>query len=79
MLIDWFTVAAQAINFLVLVWLLKRYLYRPILAAVDAREARVMARLTEAQLREREAADAAEALAREREALEAARAERLEI
>src|SRR6202030_2840597 len=39
MLIDWFTVGAQALNFLVLVWLLKRFLYKPILNAVDAREA----------------------------------------
>jgi F-type H+-transporting ATPase subunit b len=38
MLIDWFTVAAQAINFLILVWLLKRFLYKPVLNAVDARE-----------------------------------------
>jgi F-type H+-transporting ATPase subunit b len=38
MLIDWFTVGAQIVNFLVLVWLLKRYLYRPVLAAIDARE-----------------------------------------
>jgi F-type H+-transporting ATPase subunit b len=38
MLIDWFTVVAQGLNFLVLVWLLKRYLYRPVLAAIDARE-----------------------------------------
>ncbi len=38
MLIDWFTVVAQGFNFLVLVWLLKRYLYRPVLAAIDARE-----------------------------------------
>ncbi len=38
MLIDWFTVGAQIVNFLLLVWLLKRYLYRPILAAIDARE-----------------------------------------
>ena len=38
MLIDWFTVGAQALNFLVLVWLLKRFLYKPILDAVDARE-----------------------------------------
>ena len=29
MLIDWFTVGAQALNFLVLVWLLKRFLYKP--------------------------------------------------
>ncbi|MDN4502660.1 F0F1 ATP synthase subunit B [Alteromonadaceae bacterium BrNp21-10] len=38
MLIDWFTVSAQIINFLLLVWLLKRFLYRPIQNAIDARE-----------------------------------------
>lgn len=38
MLIDWFTVAAQTINFLILVWLLKRFLYKPIINAIDARE-----------------------------------------
>ena len=36
MSIDWITVAAQLINFLVLVWLLKRFLYRPILNGIDA-------------------------------------------
>jgi F-type H+-transporting ATPase subunit b len=41
MLIDWFTVAAQAVNFLVLVWLMKRFLYKPILDAIDAREKRI--------------------------------------
>ena len=34
MLIDWFTVGAQALNFIILVWLLKRFLYKPILDAV---------------------------------------------
>ena len=38
MLINWFTVVAQAINFLILVWLLKRFLYKPILHAIDERE-----------------------------------------
>jgi F-type H+-transporting ATPase subunit b len=38
MLIDWFTVGAQALNFLILVWLMRRFLYRPILQAIDARE-----------------------------------------
>jgi F-type H+-transporting ATPase subunit b len=38
MLIDWFTVGAQVVNFLILVWLLKRFLYKPILHAIDARE-----------------------------------------
>jgi F-type H+-transporting ATPase subunit b len=48
MLIDWFTVGAQAINFIILVWLLKRFLYKPILDAVDARERRVAAELADA-------------------------------
>jgi len=41
MLIDWFTVGAQALNFIVLVWLLKRFLYKPVLSAIDAREQRI--------------------------------------
>jgi F-type H+-transporting ATPase subunit b len=48
MLIDWFTVSAQAINFIVLVWLLKRFLYKPILHAVDAREKRIAKDLADA-------------------------------
>ncbi|WP_295389724.1 F0F1 ATP synthase subunit B [uncultured Thiodictyon sp.] len=48
MLIDWFTVGAQAINFLVLVWLLKRFLYQPILHAIDERERRIAAELADA-------------------------------
>jgi F-type H+-transporting ATPase subunit b len=48
MLIDWFTVGAQAINFLILVWLLKRFLYKPILDAIDARERRVAEQLSDA-------------------------------
>ena len=48
MLIDWFTVVAQAVNFLVLVWLLKRFLYKPILDAIDAREDRIAETIAEA-------------------------------
>ena len=47
MLIDWFTVGAQAVNFLILVWLLKRFLYEPVLAAIDAREKKIAAELAE--------------------------------
>jgi len=36
-LIDWFTVIAQIINFLVLVYLLKRFLYGPIIRVIDER------------------------------------------
>jgi F-type H+-transporting ATPase subunit b len=45
MLIDWYTVGAQAVNFLILVWLLKRFLYKPVLAAIDAREKKIAAEL----------------------------------
>jgi F-type H+-transporting ATPase subunit b len=48
MLIDWFTVAAQVVNFLILVWLLKRFLYRPILNAIDEREKRIAAQVAQA-------------------------------
>jgi F-type H+-transporting ATPase subunit b len=55
MLIDWFTVGAQALNFIILVWLLKRFLYKPILNAVDAREKRIAAELADADEKKTEA------------------------
>jgi len=51
MLIDWFTVGAQALNFLILVWLMKRFLYQPILRAIDAREKRIAAELADADVK----------------------------
>ena len=48
MLIDWFTVGAQAINFLILVWLMKRFLYKPILNAISEREKKIAAELADA-------------------------------
>jgi F-type H+-transporting ATPase subunit b len=55
MLIDWFTVGAQALNFLILVWLLKRFLYKPILNAVDAREKLIATELSDARAKMTEA------------------------
>jgi F-type H+-transporting ATPase subunit b len=55
MLIDWFTVCAQALNFLILVWLMKRFLYKPILKALDAREQRIAAELADADAKKVEA------------------------
>lgn len=60
MQIDWFTFAAQILNFLVLVWLLKRFLYGPILEAIAARERSINDRLQTAADRE-QAAEAARA------------------
>jgi F-type H+-transporting ATPase subunit b len=55
MLIDWFTVGAQAFNFLILVWLMKRFLYRPILHAIDEREKRIATELANADTKKAEA------------------------
>jgi F-type H+-transporting ATPase subunit b len=55
MLIDWFTVAAQVVNFLILVWLMKRFLYKPILDAIDAREKGIAAELANADAKKAEA------------------------
>jgi F-type H+-transporting ATPase subunit b len=54
-LIDWFTVAAQVVNFLILVVLLKKFLYGPITQAMAAREAKIQAHITEAETRRQEA------------------------
>jgi F-type H+-transporting ATPase subunit b len=55
MLIDWFTVGAQIVNFLILVWLLKHFLYKPILDAIDAREKRIAAELADADAKKADA------------------------
>ncbi len=55
MLIDWFTVLAQVVNFLILVGLLKHFLYRPILDAIDAREKKIAKELADADAKKAEA------------------------
>jgi F-type H+-transporting ATPase subunit b len=55
MLIDWFTVCAQSLNFLILVWLLKHFLYKPILRAIDTREKKIAAELADADAKKVEA------------------------
>lgn len=55
MLIDWFTIVAQAINFMILVWLMKRFLYKPILHAIDEREKRITKELADADTKRSEA------------------------
>jgi F-type H+-transporting ATPase subunit b len=57
MQIDWLTLAAQIVNFLVLVWLLQRFLYRPITRVMERRERRIRERLDEAARTKSEAED----------------------
>jgi F-type H+-transporting ATPase subunit b len=49
MQLEWFTTVAQIVNFLILVVLLKRFLYGPIIRAMDAREAHIATRVQAAQ------------------------------
>jgi F-type H+-transporting ATPase subunit b len=55
MTIDWFTVAAQIVNFLILVALLKHFLYGPIVRAMDKREETIKERLQEAEEKRKQA------------------------
>ena len=56
MLIDWFTVAAQIVNFLLVIWLLKHFLYGRILRAIETRERGIAQRLAEADAKDKAAA-----------------------
>ncbi len=75
MQIDWLTVAAQIVNFLVLVWLLQRFLYRPITTAMARREERIESRLSEAKAARTKVEAEAERLREKQEELEASREE----
>jgi F-type H+-transporting ATPase subunit b len=55
MQIDGFTVAAQIVNFLILVWLLKRFLYGPITQMIAARQQKIAAALEDARLQTQQA------------------------
>ncbi len=49
MQVDWLTVAAQIVNFLILAALLKRFLYRPIVTTMAARQHYIDQQLQEAR------------------------------
>ena len=77
MQVDWVTVAAQIVNFLVLVWLLQRVLYRPLTRALKAREDEVSRSLREAESARETARSEAEAHRHALRELENARSARL--
>lgn len=69
MQIDWLTVIAQIVNFLILVYLLKRFLYQPVIQAMDRREQRIAERLEQAEQREQTAAEEASRLKEQQDEL----------
>jgi len=83
MKIDWWTLALQAVNALVLIWLLAHFLFRPVVNAIAARQKAVGQLLADATAakaaaeseREKAAAETAGLAAHRSEALKAAEAE----
>jgi F-type H+-transporting ATPase subunit b len=73
MTVDWLTVGAQVLNFLVLVYLLKRFLYGPIVRGMARREVAIAELQREAQQRREDAEAEAQRHREAREALEAQR------
>ena len=73
MLIDWPTTLFQIINFLILIYLLKRFLYGPIIRAMEEREKRIANAMTQARKAEEEAKKLSLDLTREKQALNDAR------
>lgn len=78
MQIDWWTLALQAINFLVLVWLLQRFLYKPVQAVIARRREQTESVMAEARSLRSEAEKRAAELEEERKELASARDKALE-
>ena len=76
--IDPFVVVAQIINFLILVTLLKRFLYKPITQAMEARARRIERQLATAAAKEKEAEAEKELYRQKQQELEAQKAAWLE-
>jgi F-type H+-transporting ATPase subunit b len=55
MQIDIFTLLAEIVNFLILIWLLQRFLYKPIVNAMQEREQKIANQLEEAEQERQEA------------------------
>jgi F-type H+-transporting ATPase subunit b len=70
MLIDWFTVGAQIINFLILLVLLKIFLFDRITRAMDEREEKINSRFEDADRKKQEAEQEGQSLKKEKQELD---------
>ncbi len=70
---DWWTFALQVVNFAVLVWLLHRFLYKPVLRMIDARQAAVAKQYADADATEAKAKADLATIAQERAKIAAER------
>jgi len=58
MRVDWWTLAFQTVNVLILIWLLSRYLYQPLVAIIDRRQREMNKLLADASAARQAASDA---------------------
>ena len=70
MQLDWFTLVAQIVNFLILLYLLHRFLYQPVLQAMNARQERIAEEIQQAEEKHEEAEQRAASYKQQREDLE---------
>jgi len=54
--LDWWTIGLQTLNFAILVWLLHRFLYKPVLTVIEARKQEVQRQFDAAKAVEQKAA-----------------------
>ncbi len=78
MIIDWYTIIFQIINFMILVFLLRRFLYGPVIRAMDEREQKIVQREEDAEVKKKEAEQESQAYRRKKEELEEQEEEILE-
>jgi F-type H+-transporting ATPase subunit b len=76
--IDWFTLIAQIVNFLVLVFLLKIFLYDRIIGVIDKREEEIANRLEDSERQQQEAEKQNRSLQQEREDIRRRKTELIE-
>jgi F-type H+-transporting ATPase subunit b len=76
--IDWFTFFAQIVNFLILIGLLQRFLYKPVIKAMDEREERITNELEEARQKKVEAEQQEKELEQEKKDFESRKNELME-
>lgn len=75
---SWWTFALQAVNFLILIWLLKRFLFKPVTAIVARRKEEIARGMTEASAEKQKALDLQRDLQAQRAGIEAERQRAIE-
>ena len=60
MRIDWWTLSLQTVNVLILIWILSRFLFRPVVAMIDERRAATAKVLSDAEAAKKQAIAARE-------------------